>query len=84
MKTGRKRGVQELSLFLFGHLLEPLVPKPVHAGLAALLGGEREQVVRGVDLPAMRFEAKRRRIREALVEDGVAADIDAIVKTLLA
>ena len=43
-----------------------------------------EQVVCGVDLPAMRFEAQRRRIREALVEDGVAADIDAIVKTLLA
>jgi len=31
----------------------------------------------------MRFEAQRRRVREALAEDGVTADIDAIVKTLL-
>ena len=41
-----------------------------------------ELVAASVDLPAMRFEAQRRRIREALAEDGVAADIDAIVKAL--
>jgi hypothetical protein len=34
-----------------------------------------EQVATSVDLPAMRFEAQRRRIRETLAEDGVAADI---------
>jgi hypothetical protein len=34
-----------------------------------------EQVASSVDLPALRFEA--------LAEDGVAADIDEIVKTLL-
>ncbi|MGH8908627.1 MAG: N-6 DNA methylase [Egibacteraceae bacterium] len=54
-----------------------------HQSLAAL-ASRSEQVAAGVDLPAVRFEALRRRIREALVEDGVAADIDAIVKTLLA
>jgi len=42
-----------------------------------------EEVVASVDLPAVRFEAQRRRVRTALVEDGVAADIDAIVKELL-
>ena len=43
-----------------------------------------ERVAANVELPAIRFEALRRRVREALAEDGVAADIDAIVKTLLA
>jgi hypothetical protein len=43
-----------------------------------------EAVAAGVELPDVRFEIRRRRIREALVEDGVAADIDAIVKTFLA
>ncbi len=53
-----------------------------HRWLVAL--AERsEQVAASVDLPAMRFEAQRRRVREALAEDGVTADIDAIVKTLL-
>ncbi len=42
-----------------------------------------ERVTRSVDLPAMRFEAQRRRVREALDEDGVATEIDEIVKTLL-
>lgn len=43
-----------------------------------------EQVAAGIDLPPVRFEAQRRRIREALVDNGVSADIDAIVKALLA
>ncbi len=43
-----------------------------------------EQVAASVDLPAMRFEAHRRRVRVALAEDGVGADIDEIVKLLLA
>jgi SAM-dependent methyltransferase len=34
-------------------------------------------------LPDVRFERKRKYIRDALVHDGVAADIDSIVKTLL-
>jgi hypothetical protein len=48
------------------------------------LAERSEEVAAGVDLPAVRFEARRRRVREALAEDGVAAEIDAIVKTLLA
>ena len=48
------------------------------------LAVEAEQVAANVDLPPVRFEAQRRRIREALADDGVAAEIDAIVKTLLA
>lgn len=48
------------------------------------LATRAEQVVGNVVLPTIRFEAQRRRIREALAEDGVGLDIDAIVKTLLA
>lgn len=54
-----------------------------HTRLVAL--AERaEQVAVRVTLPAQRFETQRRRIREALVGDGVGEDIDAIVKILLA
>lgn len=53
-----------------------------HQWLVAL--AERsEQVAGSVELPTVRFEAQRRRIREALVDDGVSVDIDTIVKTLL-
>jgi SAM-dependent methyltransferase len=47
------------------------------------LAERSKQVAANVDLPDVRFEAQRRRVREALAEDGVAADIDAIVKELL-
>jgi hypothetical protein len=50
----------------------------------ATLAERAEQVASGVALPSVRFEALRRRVRQALVADGVAADLDAIVKTLLA
>ncbi|MQA85926.1 MAG: hypothetical protein GEV03_15195 [Streptosporangiales bacterium] len=54
-----------------------------HQQLVALAAWA-EHVAASVVLPDKRFEAQRRRIREALAEDGVAAEIDAIVKTLLA
>ena len=43
-----------------------------------------EHVAATTDLPDVRFEALRRRVRQALADDGVAADIDAIVSPLLA
>lgn len=55
---------------------------PLHLELTAL--AERaELVATDVDLPAVRFEALRRRIREALVGDGVAEAIDEAVGQLL-
>ncbi|WP_158812195.1 N-6 DNA methylase [Streptomyces fulvoviolaceus] len=47
------------------------------------LSERAERVAAGVTLTAARFETQRRRVREALVQDGVAAEIDAIVATLL-
>ena len=56
---------------------------PDHLRLVEL--AERaERVAADVDLPPVRFEALRRRVREALVEDGVSADIDGIVGRLIA
>lgn len=52
--------------------------------LPVALAERSEQVAASVDLPTVRFEAQRRRIREVLIDDGVSVDIDAIVKTLLA
>jgi hypothetical protein len=56
---------------------------PLHLELVAV--AERaETVAAGVELPNVRFEALRRRIREALVDDGVAAVTDKVVGQLLA
>ena len=53
-----------------------------HAQLVAL-AENAQRIAAATDLPAIRFELQRKCIREALERDGVAADIDAIVKTLL-
>ena len=47
------------------------------------LAGQAELVASNVALPSVSFEAQRRRVRQALVTDGVITQIDAIVKSLL-
>jgi hypothetical protein len=44
---------------------------------------ERVASATAITLPDVRFQRQRKYIRDALVRDGVATDIDAIVKTLL-
>src|SRR5262249_26304870 len=51
--------------------------EPSHRWLIEL-AEHAERVASDVPLPSARFETKRRRIRQALDADGVAADIDAI------
>lgn len=53
-----------------------------HARLAAL-AGHAAHVATATTLPDVRFERQRKHIRNALERDGVADDIDAIVKALL-
>lgn len=56
---------------------------PTHKRLVAL--AERsEDIAANTTLPAMRFETQRRIIRQALEHDGVMAEIDEIVKKMLA
>jgi len=47
------------------------------------LARRAEQVAAAVELPNVRFEALRRRIREALIDDGVGSEIEAVVAKLL-
>lgn len=47
------------------------------------LAARAEQVAAAVELPAQSFQALRRRVRQALEADGVAADLDAAVRALL-
>lgn len=56
---------------------------PLHMELVAL-AEQAEQVAAGVELPNVRFEALRRRVREALADAGVAAALDNAVGRLLA
>jgi hypothetical protein len=54
-----------------------------HRELVAL--AERgADVAASVDLPNLRFEARRRHVREALIDEGVTTTTDALVKALLA
>jgi hypothetical protein len=53
-----------------------------HARLAAL-SENAANVAAATALPAVRFERQRKYIREAIDHEGIAEDIDAIVKTLL-
>jgi len=56
--------------------------RPLHRDLVDL--AERaEQVAAAVELSAQSFQALRRRIRQALVADGVATDLDAAVHALV-
>lgn len=55
---------------------------PAHERLADL-ADRAEAVAAAVELPAVSFQAQRRRIREALVADGVAKEIDDEVRGLL-
>jgi N-6 DNA Methylase len=53
-----------------------------HAQLVAL-ADHAEQIADSTELPVTRFELQRKYVRQTLERDGVAADIDAVVKTLL-
>ena len=53
-----------------------------HARLI-VLAEHAEHVAAATSLPEVRFERQRKYIRDALDRDGVAADINAIVKELL-
>lgn len=55
---------------------------PLHVQLSEL-AAHAEEVACATQLPGSRFERQRRHIRHALERDGVAADINAIVKPML-
>lgn len=57
--------------------------QPAHTTIAEL-AQRAEAVAAAVELPTVSFQAQRRRIREALVLDGVSAEIDEQVQLLLA
>jgi hypothetical protein len=55
----------------------------VHTGLVQA-GSEAEKIAAGVTLPdGLHFQTARRRVREVLIEAGVARKIDKLVATLL-
>jgi hypothetical protein len=56
--------------------------EPLHRDLAAA-GLRAETVAAAVELTESHFTAKRRAIRAALAEDGIAAEIEALVDALL-
>jgi len=65
------------------------VPIPLYEESAALhrelvdLAVRAEQVAAGVDLPQQSFQALRRRVRQALIADGVSGELDQVVTRLL-
>lgn len=69
------------------HIFQLPIPRydsndAAHARLVAL-AQHAEHIAAATSLPEVRFERQRKFIRDALDHDGVAEDINAIVKTLL-
>lgn len=56
--------------------------QPLHRDLVHL-ATRAEQIAASVELPTQSFQALRRRVRQALETDGVAADLDTAVRALL-
>jgi len=56
--------------------------QPLHRDLVDL-ATRAEQIAAGLELPAQSFQTLRRRVRQALETDGVAADLDIAVRALL-
>lgn len=79
-----ERNPRDFDKYIFELPIPLYDPRDSAHELLVVFAERSEQVAARVDLPTVRFEAQRRRIREALVDDGVSVDIDAIVKTLLA
>jgi hypothetical protein len=48
-----------------------------------MLATRAEEIASGINLPPVSFKTQRRRIRNALEQDGVTAQIDSIVRTFL-
>lgn len=61
-------------------MFDPANPDHLHL---ASLAKRAEETATAVDLPPVRFEALRRRVREALIDDGVSTEIDELVKHLI-
>jgi hypothetical protein len=70
--------------YVFKLNIPPYDPRDSAHRELATLAERGADVAASVDLPNVRFEAQRRRVREALIDDGVAAATDALVKSLLA
>jgi hypothetical protein len=56
--------------------------QPLHRDLVHL-ATRAEEIAASLELPAQSFQALRRRVRQALETDGVAADLDNAVRALL-
>jgi len=83
MQSKGQWGARDFDKVIFELLIPKFDPgESVHSDLSAL-AGRAEKIAAQVDLGGVGFVAARGRVREALREDGVAAEIDALVAKLL-
>ncbi|HLC30681.1 MAG TPA: hypothetical protein VJM51_07870 [Dehalococcoidia bacterium] len=78
-------GARHFDKVLFETLIHQFAPSSdIHQGLARAAAARAEEVAGDVQLPeGLHFVAVRRRIRQALAEEGVAGEIERLVEQLL-
>ena len=57
--------------------------KTRYQGAGRITGENEVEVASAIDLPPISFKTQRRRIRDALEQDGVTAQIDSIARMFL-
>ena len=83
MQPRAEHNPRDLAQYVFKLPIPAFDPgRAAHQELAEL-AAQAESVAAAVDLPPVKFEAQRRRVRRALEESGVEGRIDAIVSALL-
>lgn len=75
---------RDFDKYIFNLNIPPYDPRDSAHRELVTLAEQSLSIAASVDLPDLRFEARRRHIREALIDAGVAAAADALVKALLA
>ena len=75
---------RDLDKYVFQLPIPLYIPDNERHQQLANLARRAERIAEGVSLPEVSFEAQRRRIRQELETQGMTAEIDAIVKIILA
>ena len=83
MQPRGEHNPRDIAKYVFKLAIPTFQPNEASHRDLVRLAATAEQVATAVNLPQVKFEAQRTRIRHALEENGIAQDIDAIVSTFL-
>jgi hypothetical protein len=83
MQPRGKNAPRDIAKYVFRVPIPTYDPNNAGHRELVMLAARAEEIASGITLPPISFKAQRRRIRNALEQDGVTAQIDSIVRTFL-